>query len=62
MNTPNVIFKTRIGDNQNIGGGCSVGGSWKDLTTNDLFKKKKVVLFSLPGLVFPVLTASSHSM
>ncbi len=41
MNTPNVIFKTRIGDNQNIGGGCSVGGSWKDLTTNDLFKKKK---------------------
>ena len=60
MNTPNVIFKTRIGDNQNIGGGCSVGGSWKDLTTNDLFKKKKVVLFSLPGAYTP--TCSSQQL
>jgi len=26
---------------------------WKDLTTNDLFKGKKVVLFSLPGAFTP---------
>ena len=38
MNIPEVTFKTRIEDNQNLGGGCSIGGEWKDVSTIDLFK------------------------
>ena len=41
MKIPKVIFKTRIDDNEALGGACSIGGEWKNITTNDLFKKKK---------------------
>ena len=34
---PSCTFHTRVGD------------SWKDITTDELFKGKKVVVFSLPG-------------
>ena len=57
---PEVLFKAREGDNENLGGGCSIGGEWKDLTSNDLFKGKKVVLFSLPGAYTP--TCSSQQL
>ena len=60
MDTPNIVFKTRVGDNHNIGGGCSIGGSWKDLSTSELFADKKVVLFSLPGAYTP--TCSSQQL
>ena len=60
MNVPEVTFKTRIGDNQNLGGGCSIGGEWKDVSTNDLFNNKKIVLFSLPGAYTP--TCSSQQL
>jgi len=60
MNIPQVKFKTRIGDNQSLGGGCSIGGEWKDVDTSDLFKNKKVVLFSLPGAYTP--TCSSQQL
>ena len=60
MNVPEVTFKSRIGDNQSLGGGCSIGGEWKDINTNDLFKNKKVVLFSLPGAYTP--TCSSQQV
>ena len=53
MNVPEVTFKSRIGDNQSLGGGCSIGGEWKDINTNDLFKNKKVVLFAVPGAFTP---------
>ena len=33
---PNVTFHTRVAD------------SWKDVTTDELFKGKKVVVFALP--------------
>ena len=43
---PNVVFKARVRDD-------SIGGSnpftWKDVSSSDLFKGKRVVLFSLPG-------------
>lgn len=43
---PTVTFKARVRDE-------SIGGSnpfdWKDVTTEDLFKGKRVVLFALPG-------------
>ena len=57
MIIPSVIFKTRIGDNQSLGGACSIGGEWKDTSTDDLFKNKKIVLFSLPGAYTPVCSA-----
>ena len=60
MKIPNLIFRTRIGDNQSLGGGCAIGGGWKDITTDDLFKGKKIVLFSLPGAYTP--TCSSQQV
>ena len=60
MRIPEIVFKTRIGDNQSLGGGCSIGGQWKDVSTADLFKNKKVVLFSLPGAYTP--TCSSQQL
>jgi len=60
MIIPNVIFKTRVGDNKVIGGACSIGGEWKDISTNDLFKNKKIIIFSLPGAFTP--TCSSQQL
>ncbi len=57
---PEVTFKTRTGDDQAIGGCNFMGGTWKDLTTDDYFKGKKVVLFSLPGAFTP--TCSSQQL
>ena len=43
---PNVTFKARVRDD-------SIGGSnpfdWKDVSTDDLFKNKRAVVFALPG-------------
>ncbi len=60
MKIPEITFKTRIGDNESLGGGCSIGGEWKEVSSNDLFKNKKVVLFSLPGAYTP--TCSSQQV
>jgi peroxiredoxin len=60
MKIPQVTFRTRIGDNQSLGGGCAIGGGWKDITSDDLFKDKKIVLFSLPGAYTP--TCSSQQV
>ena len=46
-------FKFRVGDSDEKGGCTFIGGEWKDVTTSDLFKDKKVVLFSLPGAFTP---------
>ena len=47
---PNVVFKTRVRDE-------SIGGDnpfrWQDVTSNDYFKGKRVILFSLPGAFTP---------
>jgi len=54
---PNVTFKTRVRDE-------SIGGSnpfrWQDTTTDDYFKNKRVVVFSLPGAFTP--TCSTYQV
>ncbi|MFI5260697.1 MAG: peroxiredoxin [Candidatus Paceibacteria bacterium] len=54
---PDVVFKTRVRDE-------SVGGEnpfrWQDLSTDAVFKGKKVVLFGLPGAFTPTCS-STHA-
>ena len=52
---PNVVFKTRV-RNEALGGPNPF--EWKDLTTDDIFKGKNVVLFSLPGAFTPTCSTS----
>jgi len=52
---PSTIFKTRVRDD-------ALGGpnpfDWKDLSTDDVFKGKNVVVFSLPGAFTPTCSTS----
>jgi peroxiredoxin len=54
---PQVTFKTRVRDE-------SVGGEnpfrWQDVTTDEIFKGKRVVVFSLPGAFTPTCS-STHA-
>ncbi len=52
---PNVIFKTRVRD-ESIGGGNPF--RWQDVSTDDIFKNKNVILFSLPGAFTPTCSST----
>lgn len=53
---PNVTFKMRVRNKSKKENPFE----WKDMTTSDLFKNKKIVLFSLPGAFTP--TCSSQHL
>jgi len=52
---PNVVFKTRV-RNEKIAGDNPF--EWKDVSSNDIFKGKNVVVFSLPGAFTPTCSTS----
>lgn len=52
---PNVVFKTRV-RNEAIPGDNPF--EWKDLSSDDIFKGKNVVVFSLPGAFTPTCSTS----
>jgi len=52
---PSVVFKTRV-RNEALGGPNPF--EWKDLSTDEVFRGKRVVLFSLPGAFTPTCSTS----
>ena len=54
-NVPEIVFKTRVRDE-------SIGDEnpfrWQDVTTDDIFKGKKVVVFALPGAYTPTCSST----
>ena len=57
---PKVIFRVREGDTSNDEEVCAIGGKWISKSSDDYFKGKRVILFSLPGAFTP--TCSSQQL
>ena len=57
---PQVNFRIREGDSSENIDVCAIGGKWINKSTDDFFKGKRVILFSLPGAFTP--TCSSQQL
>ena len=57
VKVPQVVFRTRVRD-ESIGGDNPF--KWEDKTTEDYFKSKTAILFSLPGAFTP--TCSTYQL
>lgn len=55
MRVPDVTFKTRVRD-ENVEGPNPY--RWQDLTSADIFRGRKVVLFALPGAFTPTCSST----
>ncbi|MBT9099010.1 peroxiredoxin [Methylovulum psychrotolerans] len=55
LTVPHVVFKTRVRDE-------SIGGDnpfrWQDVSTDDIFKGKRVVVLALPGAFTPTCSST----
>jgi len=55
LNVPNIVFKTRVRDE-------SIGGDnpfrWQDVSTDNIFKGKKIVVLALPGAYTPTCSST----
>ena len=58
---PQVTFRIREGDTSDNEIACAIGGKWTNKSTDDFFKNKRVILFSLPGDRKSTRLNSSHS-
>ncbi len=57
MKIPKVIFKIRKGDITEDGGCSFEEGSWVNKSSEEIFKDKKILVFSLPGAFTPTCTS-----
>ncbi len=55
LTVPEIVFKTRVRDE-------SIGGDnpfrWQDVSTDDVFKGKKIVVLALPGAYTPTCSST----
>ncbi len=55
LTVPEIVFKTRVRDE-------SIGGDnpfrWQDVSTDDIFKGKKIVVLALPGAYTPTCSST----
>tara|TARA_Y100000310_G_scaffold74384_1_gene70611 strand:+ start:712 stop:1248 length:537 start_codon:yes stop_codon:yes gene_type:complete len=52
---PDVVFKTRVRD-ESMGGDNPY--TWKDISSDEVFKEKRVVVFALPGAFTPTCSST----
>lgn len=55
LNVPNIIFRTRVRD-EGVGGDNPF--RWQDVSTEDIFKGKKIVVLALPGAFTPTCSST----
>jgi len=54
MTVPSVSFRVRVPDENAESNNCEIMPStWADLSTDEIFNNKKVIVFSLPGAFTP---------